>query len=252
MLRIRRPKTRNRVILLIGLLDLLASLSTANAAEDPPAHRDTWVGVNATKNMWQFYSGGTIAPFGHLHAEGWRLRASGGHGQYDYSGKRDNERRSFSGAVIYLDALVGYQAQWGPLTVKALAGIAFIEHRIGPIDPVANTGPAFGPKLQTELWYDAGNGYWASLNAAYTTAHDTFSVRARAAYRLTDEISLGPEIEIMDTAVDTAELESAYGRGGGFAAYCWGTGEVSASAGLAGDIDGSSSPYVTVNIYSHF
>lgn len=227
-------------------------LSTANADDAGVARRDVWVGANATDKMWQVYSGGTFAPFGHLYEDGWRLRAGGGYGQYAYSGRRNNVVRSFSGGVMYMDALVGYQAQWGPLTAKAFVGMASIEHRISPVDPDARAGQEIGPKLQAELWFDAGHGYWGSLNASYTTAHDTYGVRARAAYRLTSEISLGPELEITDTAVDTTDLDSAYGRGGAFVTYSWGTGEISASGGLAGDIDGSSSPYMTLNFYSHF
>lgn len=202
--------------------------------------------------MWQVYSGATFAPFATIHSDGWRMRAGGGYGRYTYTSGSRTTALSVAGKVTYLDAMGGYQMQWGPLTAKAFAGIAAIEHRVKPRDPDAASGLEIGPKLQTELWLDTGDGYWASLNASYTTAHDTYAARARVGLRLTPEISIGPELEITDTAVETTDLSSGYGRGGAFATYSWGSGEISASGGLAGDIDGDISPYVTVNFYSQF
>ncbi len=248
MLRLESGLRRRHLL----LLPLAVAPCVVQAAENAPRNRDFWVGANATEGMWQVYSGGTLAPFCQIQGNGWRLRAGGGYGQYAYSGERSNARRSFAGTVNYLDVMAGYQTQWGPLTAKAFLGLAAIEHRIMPLDPDASAGREIGPKLQTELWFDAGKGYWVSLNAAYTTAHDTYAVRARNGFRLTPEISLGPELEITDTAVETTDLEAAYGRGGAFVTYSWGSGEVSASGGLAGDIDGDASPYVTLNFYNHF
>jgi hypothetical protein len=246
-----QPNLR-RWLWLALLLIVTSPHADVQAADDTPRNRDFWIGANATEGMWQIYSGGTLAPFGHIQADGWRLRAGGGFGQYTYSGERGKVRQSFAGNVTYLDVMAGYQTQWGPLTAKAFLGLATIEHRVFPLDPDASAGRQIGPKLQTELWYDAGNGYWVSLNASYTTAHDTYAVRARNGLRVTPEISLGPELEITDTAVETTDLEAAYTRGGAFATYSWGSGEVSASGGVAGDIDGDVSPYVTLNIYTHF
>jgi hypothetical protein len=221
-------------------------------ADDLDPKADLWTGATVTDDMWIIYTGSTWAPSGRLHGDGFLLRIASGFGRYEYSGERAGQTQSFVGLVGFADAMAGYQVKWGHLTAKGFVGLAAIEHRITPLDPLASPGLELGPKLQTELWYDAGADYWLSLNAAYTTAHQSGALRIRGGFRLTEDISLGPELEVVDSAVRTVDLQSAYARGGAFATYTWGATEISAAAGLAGDIDGSTSPYVTLGLYTKF
>lgn len=213
------------------------------------------------------YFGGTTAPFGDLHSGGWRLRAQGGTGVYSFRGhqtKPDGAHTplAYRDDVSFLDALAGYQAQFGPLTAKTLAGMSFIEHRIdGPADFTPEiSGQTFGPKGQIELWYDGGGAVWASLNGSYTTILDSYNVNSRLGWRIRPNLSVGLEATIQNRLADKVDLAGAYASGGAFARYTWATGEISASGGLTFDLDTDNtvviedptSPYVGVTWLTKF
>jgi hypothetical protein len=118
--------------------------------------RETWSGVDAAKDNWLIYSGVTVAPWGHIHEAGWRMRLAGGYGQYSYSGDRGiagiPQLQTFEAATYYGDALIGYQERYGPLTAKAFVGISYVTHRIAPFDPENLVyGGDFGVKGALEL-----------------------------------------------------------------------------------------------------
>jgi len=68
----------------------------------------------------------------------------------------------------------------GPLTAKGFVGIAAIEHDVRPHDPQNPVqGRAYGPKAVVELWLNMGEGAWSSLDASWTSAHETYADRVR-------------------------------------------------------------------------
>lgn len=236
---------------LLAAMALVASLipgySAPVRADDPGyVTRDLWIGASYTQNMGFVYSGGTLSPFSGLYDEGLKLRASAGYGGYRF------ERKQTAGTITFTNALIGYQWQLGYVTTKLFGGVSYIDHRAwSPIGPV-DDGKEWGPRLQTELWYDKGGSYWASLNLGATTAHNTYAARARVGYRFNSDISLGPEISIDDNAVETIDVDTAYVRGGLFATYGWGRTQVSVSTGVSRDTDQPYAPYVTMNLYTKF
>lgn len=262
---------------LLGVIALLTGLTcpgevgSALAQEADPSH-ELWLGAHATQDTWFAYLGGTTAPFGDLNHDGFRLRAVAGHGEYRYEGHQlridpDNSVRfaavAFTDRVTFTDALLGYSVQLGPLTAKAFAGLAFVEHDVSASPGFAATleGMAWGPKIQAEFWYDAGGPYWLALNAGYTTAYDTYSVNSRTGFRLGDGgWSIGTELNLDNRATDGVSLNGAYARGGAFLRYAWGQGEISGSAGIAMDLDDSpdllidrqQSPYVGISLLTKF
>lgn len=208
------------------------------------------------------YSGATAAPFGDLNSAGWRVRLQAGTGIYSFRGQQKKsdltgyEPLSYSDRVSHLDALVGYSAQFGPITAKAFAGAAFVEHDVdGPIDFIAEfNGRDVGPKAQLELWYDPGGPMWASVNAGYTTVLDTYDLNSRVGWRLWDNWSAGLETNLNHRLAKEADLAGAYASGGLFLRYTWDSGEISLSGGLALDLDSDPdividdevSPYISV------
>ena len=127
-----------------------------------------------------------------MFSNGLRLRAATGFGEYSYTGERNAQEQSFSAQTDFVDALVGYLDRLGPLTAKGFVGIAAIEHDVRPHDPQNPVqGRAYGPKAVVELWLNMGEGAWSSLDASWTSAHETYAGRVRTGYRLFDDVSVG-------------------------------------------------------------
>ena len=238
---------------------------------DRPMWREVWAGADVSSNVWLIYSGATVAPFGGIHDNGLRLRAVTGYGQYSYFGAAP-ANQTFAASTAFGEVLAGYLYRYNSLTMKAFAGVSFIDHDIAPFDAEnVSIGGDAGIKGVLEFWYNSDPKAWSSLDLSYTTAHDTASVRMRSGYRLWPQLSLGVEggINIDGQAqcklraptqkgcqlnANDGDVKSIFdfGRTGLFARYEWTGGEVSVSAGGLGQLmqdDGTFKldPYVTAN-----
>jgi len=204
---------------------------------------ETWVGASATANDWSLYSGATYAPFGSLRQDGWRVRASGGYGQYRY----EHNLQTIHGQTSFADALIGYQTALGPVTLKAFAGASADLHGLTPFDPDNSvSGDAIGWKVALETWLNFTASEWGALDLAYTSAHETYSARLRLGHRLLPELSVGMEAG----AQGNAEYDG--GRLGAFVRYEWAAGEASLAAGVSGDIAAPTNPYMTAGWMMRF
>jgi hypothetical protein len=89
-----------------------------------------------------------------------------------------------------------------------------------------------------------GESMWSSLDAGWTSAHETYAGRLRTGYRLFDDVSLGIEARVNGNALDKDA------RGGVFIRYAWHGGEISLAGGLAGrffeDANDMHDPYATL------
>jgi len=228
---------------------LLLLLAPSSASADPAPRygwREVWAGADASSHVWLLYSGATVAPYSDMFSDGLRLRAAAGYGQYSYAGERRAQVQSYAANTAFAEALVGYLKRLGPLTAKAFIGAAAIEHDIHPLDPENPVqGREFGPKAVVELWLNMGSSAWSSLDASWTSAHDTYAGRVRSGYVVYEGVSLGVEARINGNALDRDA------RGGLFVRYAWTGGEVSLAGGLAGrffdDARDMRDPYATVN-----
>jgi hypothetical protein len=257
--------------------------SPAWAGEDRPhwrevwKWRETWSGVDVAKDNWLVYSGTTVAPYGHIHEPGLRFRASGGYGQYAYTGNRSidasQEFETFEAGTYFGEILVGYLERFGPLTAKTFAGASYLAHDIAPSDPDnLVSGNEIGLKGVLELWLDIGDIGFASLDATWNSAFDTRSARSRIGAHVAPGISAGLEAWLNldeqsdcdlgwdDTAAchqdDETELLD-YTRAGLFVRYVWDDGEISLSGGISGGSfqsagDAAPEPYATLNWITQF
>lgn len=260
---------------LLGLAAAACPMASSAAAADAPRDplwREIWVGADATTQSWLLYSGTTIAPFGGIHEDGLRLRFAGGYGQYSWRGSsvtRQGERARGSGSTTFFDGLVGYLKRYGPLTTKAFAGVSSSGHRVEelfqpggvPVAPGEEpiSGREIGVKLALEFWLNLGPDAWSSLDLGWTSAHDTYSVRWRAGYRLWPTVSVGLEgivngdrrFDVTDL-VEEPSLTHVNRRGGGFVRYEWFGGEVSLSGGVSAATDNRLTPYSNINWITQF
>lgn len=256
---------------------LTLGLTTLASAEptSKPFTREIWAGADVSSSVWLVYSGATIAITGGIHDDGWRLRAVTGYGAYSYTGYPSFKK--FDATTAFADVLVGHLWRLDALTVKAFAGVTFIDHEIAPIDPEnISIGGAWGAKGALEFWYNSGPKSWSALDLSYATAHDTASAHIRSGYRFWPQLSLGVEGAInvdgqaqckmrlpsqtgcrLDAGDTDVKSPFDFGRTGLFARYDWTGGEVSVSAGALGQVltaDGKVNfdPYVTANWIMQF
>lgn len=221
--------------------------------------RELAVGGDVVAGNWLIYSNTTVAPFGDLWSDGFRLRLSTSYGRYHYVGQRGRAAllTEFDGRVTSFDGLVGYQTHFGPLTAKAFVGVASIDHRITPDDTYASTGSKIGARGVVELWLDIGTFGWSSLDLNYATAHRTYSVRARQGMRVfTREVSVGVEAGLNGStgyrddggATPFFDPQHRDVRFGGFVRYDAKWGEASVSGGLSTDLGERRDAYGTANL----
>ena len=208
---------------------------------------EAWAGAEAFHNVWSIYAGGTHAPFGSVFQDGFRLRAVAGYGAYRYP--KLSSPGSFQGAASFADLLAGFHKQLGTLTIKVLGGITVTDRSVD--DPNGRNGTDWGGRVVLETWWNVTDRAWTSVDISWTTLDDVYGARARLGWRLVPALSVGIE------AGSTGNLDYDAARLGGFVRYEWTGGEMSLSAGIAGDgprsgsvdLDGA---FATINLLTRF
>ncbi|MGH6825112.1 cellulose biosynthesis protein BcsS [Methyloceanibacter sp.] len=236
-------------ISVLGAGLLLASLAPA-AAQDP--HAEIFTGLDASNNATTGYLGAGYAFGKGLYAPGWRVRAVGALGRYDYQGTLFGAGAdlgtTFDGDASYGAALLGYQFRSRTLIVKLFAGVEAEDQRISPRDPANSVqGNAVGLKLAAESWLDVSPRWFLSVDASYGTAFQQYWSLARAGYRLGPRFSLGIE----GGALGNEEYDA--GRGGGFLRADLHAIELTLSGGFTGNyLEDEPSGYMSLGVYRAF
>jgi hypothetical protein len=231
------------------LMAAIIAPSSRSAASDLQPNgvgpREVWVGADASAHNWLVYTGGTYAPFGDIHGDGFRMRATAGYGQYDY---KWDASTAVKVDKTYADALIGYQQRFGELTAKGFVGWAVLSDIDVPSAQVRRAAIHDGIKGAVELWLNLGSQAWTSLDLNYADTRDTWSVRSRTGYRILPTVSAGVELNVNhanlagQVQVNAAAPElMGTTRAGGFVRYEWFGGEISASGGLTGELTRSRS-----------
>lgn len=237
-----------------GILFLALCLIASPSSASPDAPRtEYFTGFEVSDNYASGYVGGGYA-FGKagLYEPGFRLRALGAYGRYDYDGTLlvdgANLPQIFDGEAAYLAALVGYQFRPGRLILKLFAGIEAEDQHIVPHDPNNSVqGEALGFKLQAEAWVDVSERVFLSADAAYGTAFQEYWTLARLGYRASPRLSLGLE----GGALGNEEYDA--GRGGGFVRANFRNIEATLSGGFTGNyLEDDPSFYVALGLYQPF
>jgi hypothetical protein len=156
-------------------------------------------------------------------------------------------RSRSTGTQAYGDLLLGGQISIGPWIIKPFVGITGEQHRIAPFDdenPVQ--GQKTGFKAVLETWLTMGDTAYLQTDFSWSQVFEAYSARTRIGTRLTPSLSAGLE------AASVGNMSYSAGRGGLFLRYEWGGGEVSASAGAAGDRSGVDGAYGSLGILLRF
>ena len=213
---------------------------------------------------WSAYASTTIAlsamgigsPAG-IQEDGWRLRTGAGYWQYSDRPVKwvpgvGETRVALKRNGSFADMLLGYHRSFGSLTVKAYGGVAYSNEtwlRDGVDD--GSPGSELAAKFLAETWLNLTPVSFAQLDAGWTSLQNTITARARLGYRITPQLSLGPEGGYW-SAIDTETNAGVTAwRYGGFVRFEWESGEISLSAGAADDAYDTHF-YATVNALIRF
>ncbi len=138
---------------------------------------------------------GAVIPLnerGKLGQTGWLLRVWGSGQSFDY--KRTALPKitatGGSGEILIGRALVARGNTW----FNVYLGYVFRAFNTSPDDPNTSLDRHHGAKIQGEFRSDIGNEWGIDLIAQYVAFHDVYWTRIRPYFRVTDTISIGPEI----------------------------------------------------------
>jgi hypothetical protein len=213
--------------------------------------RESWGGGEMQARSWSLYSGTTVALTGDIEAPGWRLRTTGGYGQYTYrkwiKGLDGPEFAKMTGRKVFSDALLGFQTHWSNLTVKAFGGFTTENHIVDArdIDSDSN-GLSYGGKIALEAWLSLSNNYWMAGSASWASGFNTFKVEFKAGSAVWRNVDIG-----IETRFEGDETFNA-GRLGAFATWQIGDAGLTATAGYTGDRDMRISPYASLSLFYRY
>jgi hypothetical protein len=238
----------------LAAVGLFASALLVPQAQAGPAGPTTeiFTGLEATDNAVSGYVGAGYAFGKGLYESGWRVRAVGSLGAYDYQGTLfgggSDLASTFDGRSTFGAAMLGYQLRVNALFLKLFAGVEGEDQDISPRDPENSVqGSAVGARFVAETWYEFSALWFASLDASYGTAFQQYWSRARLGYRLRPRLALGIE----GGALGNEEYDA--GRGGGFARLDVGALEVTLAGGFSGNyLEDEPSGYVSLGVYRAF
>jgi hypothetical protein len=116
-----------------------------------------------------------------------------------------------------------------------------------PIDVESSVqGTRWGGKGAVEAWLDIGGNAFGQLDVSYATLYESYGTRLRLGYKFTPQLSVGPEAGL------NGNVDYDSGRIGAFVRYDAALGEVSISAGAAGDRSEVTGGYATINALLRF
>lgn len=190
-----------RVRKLPALALLFTSANVAVHAADLPANaaaipytQSPWVnlfgGVAASPDAIYGYAGATYALNQDLQRDGFLLRVDGGDGEYSYLrtiALRQNV--SFQNG----DFAVGYQSYFNGIRVSGYLG-ANIESNNNTDPSAVVEGTKWGIKGQADIYAPLGRSFFAYVLGSYSTVWSNYLIMGKLGYRLTDAVSIGPEL----------------------------------------------------------
>lgn len=192
-----------------------------------------WSGAQGYLHVWSIYSGVSAAPFGSIQEDGLRVRIVGGYGADSYSGSPPAGgpgHITYKATTSFVDALVGYHSQVGPLTVKLFGGLTMGDRQIGPDDPAARIrGFGLGGKVAVESWLNLSDRAWTAVDLSWGSLYQSYAGRMRLGWRFVPELSAGLEAGAL------GNVDCDIVRAGAFLRYELTSGEISITGGVSND-----------------
>lgn len=241
-----------RLLFACALLLVEANAAAPVIAGEAPPRWEAFTGVETSNNATSVYAGGGYAFGEGLYGSGWRVRAVGALGRYNYAGTLSQGgadiSTQFDGDAAFLSAQAGYQLRRNAVIVRAFAGIEAVDQRIHPFDPSNSVqGTELGLRVALETWADLSDRWFLSADASYGTAFQEYWELTRVGYRVGPMLALGLEGGVL------GNQEYDAGRGGGFVRAYFKAFEATVSGGFTGDyLLSEPSGYLSVSLYRTF
>lgn len=179
----------------ILILPVFLPVSRTCQAEDQAPASPRWhlfFGVDGAETSFFGHGGLVWAPRGDLHHTGWRLRAGGSGGLFDYLAGT----RSITGELLSAEVLPGFQWIGRDAGLTLYGGPTVQEQSTDPFDPgKPRQGTRFGAKALAESWWRPMDRVIVGASASYATAAETYCTRLAATIELTDRFAIEPEIQ---------------------------------------------------------
>jgi len=232
---------------LAGVAAAVVSCAAGEAARGP--RFETYVTVDYAGRSAAVADSTVWSLFGPIDREGVRLKLDGLVG---VSGETD--AGVFSNA-FYAQRLgsggslsAGYQANRGPLWIKAYAGVAYATrmdrlfdagHVAWDVDRLERNSQ-FGMIASLDVWWRVADRIWTSANASHSQIRNTTSLYGRAAYEIYRDdairLSLGAEGSFSSYAEtfsegDTTGRNETYAKAGALLNLRYGANDISLSGG---------------------
>lgn len=232
--------------------------STVVEAARHDFHYETWGGGDGSGSALSLYGGMTASLFEDIRGNGVRLRTTASYGTYRYTrpyalagGRAWQE---FRGTMSSADLLLGYQHAFGPWIIKVFAGASqerhdIVAHGAGGLsidDGNGVQGERLGFKGALETWLNIANVAFVQTDLSWSAPFKAYGTRVRAGYRLNPAFSTGLEAAVHGNA------NHDEGRLGAFLRFEWTGGEVSVSAGGAGNQRDVTGAYASVGLMLRF
>jgi hypothetical protein len=169
--------------------DLTGSIVTS--PDSAPSQWGQWfAGATVLPNTISSYVGGSYAFNQNFAQDGFVLRGSASGGEYSYLRTPSQRQRvPFQNG----DLSVGYQTYANGVHITVSLGANVENDNNG--DPTAVVkGTKWGVKGQADIYAPLGGSFYAYGQASYSTAWSSFALYGKIGYRLTDALSIGPEV----------------------------------------------------------
>lgn len=245
-------------------------LTKSPALPFKPLTVETWTGAEGFNAVRSMYGGATWAPDSDLSANGFRLRATFSMTRYPTTTEFACPNVmpiaacefEFTVARRQAAVLAGWQQQFGATTLKVFAGLAHATDQLSSKSTRRyQTGPRTGLAASLEIWHNITPALWTSLDLALSRVDMERSGRLRLGWRLTNELSVGPEAaaaarnDAMLVGADDFVGEAKVGRLMKYGAFVrWDTGqnELSVAGGTAVQPQHAPSLYLSAQYLTRF
>ncbi|WP_293681267.1 cellulose biosynthesis protein BcsS [uncultured Phenylobacterium sp.] len=166
----------------------------APATEGAPPSGYAWAGAWVSNDYAGGYAGAlrTFNADNSLYDSGFAVRGDISGGEYSYSAPGFLDRNV---SLVDADVMVGYRKRAGAGTLSGYVGLAYIDHD-NP-DPAARPrGSKTGLALRGEYQITPDSRTEIHLQARYATPFQTWSGSGRVLWKVSDRVSLGPEVSL--------------------------------------------------------
>lgn len=164
---------------------------TVTRGEAGPASAYAWAGLWFSNHYVGGYVGAIKAlnETDDLWSNGWVLRFDASGGSYSYTSTGYNDLRI---GTLDSDIMLGYRQKVGKGNFSAYLGPSYAFHQ-NP-DPAADIrGTEFGMKIIADYTEPLDEDFEGYLQGSYNTAFSTYAFAARALYRASNTVSVGPQ-----------------------------------------------------------